>query len=70
MATVTEYIVTYIVTLKNAGLTSVLRADIIHYLHSVGFNQKKCFRGIDDAIRNKDIIPLSNGKLSLNLTKK
>lgn len=63
---VTEYVISYVITLKNAGLSSVLRADISQYLRFTGVSQKECERGINEAIRTKRLIPLKNGKLTLN----
>ena len=70
MTTVTDLIVAYVITLKNQGITCVLPADISYYLHSIGVPKKKVVMGINQAIRRKQLIPLTSGKLSLNLCKK
>ena len=66
METVSELIVPYLVTLKNAKIYSVHKADVSQYLTSIGIDRKKIESGINEAVRSKRLLPLKNGKLTLN----
>ena len=70
MASEIDIIVTYVVRLKNNGVKSVLKADIIYYMKSIGISEKKCIMGLNDAIRYKKLIELTNGKVSINFSRR
>ncbi|MBI2654401.1 hypothetical protein HYX02_06365 [Candidatus Woesearchaeota archaeon] len=54
----------YLIELKNAGITSFHRAEIVVYLKNIGINTKNSDKSIDGLIERKEIIPLKNGKLT------
>jgi len=62
-----ELIVTHLVRMKNAGFTSVSKAEIISDLQAIGITI--CIDVINVLIRDKTLISLKNGKVSLNLHK-
>ena len=59
-----EIIKNYLIELKNAGITSFQRAEIVVYLKSIGMNTKNSDEAIDSLIERKEIISLKNGKLT------
>ncbi|MEK6936345.1 MAG: hypothetical protein AABW67_06155 [Nanoarchaeota archaeon] len=65
-----EIIKNYLVELKNAGLTSFHRAEIVVYLKNIGVKSKDSDKAIDYLIERKEIIPLKNGKLTFIPRKK
>ena len=67
MEDIEDTIVTYMVKLMNDGMTSVLRAEISSYMNSIGI--RGCEDNIDNLIRKKVLLPLKNGKITLNLVK-
>ena len=63
---VEELVINYMVTRKNAGDPSVQRAEISLYLKSIGINKDNVIKGIDEVLRRKRLLPLQNGKITLN----
>jgi len=63
-----ELIVTYLVKLENAGIYSVQLVEIDWYLSSIGI--KGCEASIDLLMKNKILLRLKNGKVTLNKLKR
>ena len=64
MRPVNELVKNYLIELRNAGITSFQRAEIVVYLKSIGMNTKNSDEAIDSLIERKEIISLKNGKLT------
>lgn len=70
MKAVDDYVLSYMVTLKNKKIIHVLKADVLLYLKDVGFTEEESQKGIKQVLQSGKIILLKNGKLSLSFGKR
>jgi hypothetical protein len=62
-----DVIVTYMMTLENAKMTSVRKAMLCEYMKSIGIDGFE--NAINALIKNKTLICLSSGRVTLNKVK-
>ena len=64
-----DVIENHLVTLKNGRLTKVPKAEIFHFMTSIGFKLNEVEEGIEYLLRTKRLIGISE-KLMLNSRKR
>jgi len=62
-----ELVIAYMIRLKNSGVLSVHRSEIMLYMKSIGISD--CENTIEYLIREKSVLCLKSEKLTLNLVK-
>ena len=64
MRPIIDIVKNYLIELRNAGITSFHKAEIVVYLKQIGIETKTADKKFKSFIERKEIISLKNGKFT------